>query len=133
MLRAVPERRVRIIGHTDDVGTDELNDPLSRDRAATVRAWLHDHGIAEDRMEVEGRGEHEPVALESLTPGCRQSRTCIRQHNRRVDFGIFEPQTPSGPGSGPGGRAPAGSNPNYRCVCASGVTGANCAAPGAQP
>lgn len=60
-LRAAitPASEVQITGHTDTVGTAELNDGLSRDRATEVRAALVKRGLAVESAKVTGRGERE--------------------------------------------------------------------------
>lgn len=61
-LRAAitPTSEVQITGHTDTVGTSELNDGLSRDRATEIRAALVKRGLPVDSAKVTGRGEREP-------------------------------------------------------------------------
>src|SRR5262249_46012188 len=52
LLNANPDiRRVNIEGHTDNRGKVEMNNKLSQDRAASVLAYLVQHGIAPDRLE----------------------------------------------------------------------------------
>lgn len=53
--------RFRIIGHTDNVGSDAANLALSRRRAAAVMAWLIRHGVAAHRLESLGEGENRPA------------------------------------------------------------------------
>lgn len=53
--------RYRIAGHTDSSGTDEINEKLSADRAAAVRAALEDAGVDPARLESAGYGSREPV------------------------------------------------------------------------
>ena len=74
---------VRVIGHTDSSGPDSVNDPLSRDRAESVRRYLEDRGVPGNRIETAGRGEHEPIADNSSEYG--------RQKNRRVEIFLREP------------------------------------------
>jgi outer membrane protein OmpA-like peptidoglycan-associated protein len=76
-------RRVRVEGHTDDVGRDKKNLDLSRRRAASVNRWLTQHGIEGDRLEAWGCGELHPIADNSGDDG--------RQTNRRVEFHILVP------------------------------------------
>lgn len=76
-------RRVRIEGHTDDRGNDAANLELSARRAAAVRTWLVEHGIAEGRLESAGLGETRPVADNRTAQG--------RSANRRVEFHIVDP------------------------------------------
>ena len=74
--RPVPD--VVVIGHTDTVGNDQVNDALSRQRAETVRAALIDRGIAPENMAAIGRGKREPVV--PTADGVSEPR------NRRVEI-----------------------------------------------
>lgn len=76
--------RVRIVGHTDSTGTDAINNPLSVDRAASVRDYLAAKGVSSSRIEIEGRGSHEPVADNGSEAG--------RAKNRRVEIFLREPE-----------------------------------------
>ena len=69
-----------IVGHTDNTGNDRINDPLSYNRAESVRNFLAGQGIASSRIKVEGKGSHEPVADNSTAAG--------RRENRRVEVYI---------------------------------------------
>ncbi|RZL11090.1 MAG: OmpA family protein [Rubrivivax sp.] len=82
-LKEAPESRVRVIGHTDSTGSDAVNQPLSRDRASSVRNFLADRGVSSSRIETEGRGAQEPVASNDTTAG--------RAQNRRVEIYLREP------------------------------------------
>jgi outer membrane protein OmpA-like peptidoglycan-associated protein len=73
--------RVRIEGHTDDVGRDARNLELSRRRAGSVARWLSDHGVAKERLQAWGCGEARP-----LVPNDDDE---ARQKNRRVEFHIL--------------------------------------------
>lgn len=77
-----PSVTIRITGHTDAVGSDEANQILSEGRANAVRADLIQRGVAEERIEAEGKGEKEPVADNDTEEG--------RQLNRRVEFTITD-------------------------------------------
>lgn len=70
-----------IVGHTDNTGSDRINNPLSYNRAASVRTFLLSQGVAETRMKVEGKGSTEPVADNSTVVG--------RRDNRRVEVYIL--------------------------------------------
>lgn len=50
---------VQIVGHTDTVGASELNETLSRERAAEIRAALVKRGLPVDNAKLTGRGERE--------------------------------------------------------------------------
>ena len=61
-LKAHPNVRMTIVGHTDKVGSDAYNDGLGLRRARAVVAYLSSHGISRGRLDaVESRGESEPV------------------------------------------------------------------------
>ena len=61
-------------------GTDEYNQKLSERRAASVKSYLMDRGVAASRMFTMGVGEKEPVASNETDAG--------RADNRRVEFAI---------------------------------------------
>jgi OmpA-OmpF porin, OOP family len=69
-----------IAGHTDNQGSDEINIPLSKARAASVIAWLTAHGVAANRLEPQGFGSTRPVADNSTANG--------RFLNRRVEVAL---------------------------------------------
>lgn len=73
---------IEIGGHTDAVGTDEENQLLSEKRAASVRAFLLQKGIKENRLFSIGYGETQPVA--------DNNNDTDRQQNRRVEFKILK-------------------------------------------
>ena len=74
--RPVPD--IQVIGHTDAVGTDQVNDALSRQRAETVRTALIAHGIAAENITAIGRGKRDPVV--PTADGVSEPR------NRRVEI-----------------------------------------------
>ncbi|MBC7939540.1 MAG: OmpA family protein, partial [Chitinophagaceae bacterium] len=78
------QMRVRIVGHTDSTGSDSINDPLSVNRAESVRNYLADRGVSPARSEISGRGSHQPVADNTSDAG--------RAKNRRVEIFLREPQ-----------------------------------------
>jgi outer membrane protein OmpA-like peptidoglycan-associated protein len=82
-LRDDPAARVAIIGHTDNTGSDAVNNPLSVERAQSVRDYLTARGIAGSRVETAGRGEREPIAENTTEAG--------RAKNRRVEIFLREP------------------------------------------
>lgn len=81
-LQKYPERKVRIEGFTDDTGSAEANQELSRQRADAVRAELVRRGIPGDRVETVGYGPAFPIASNSTAAG--------RQQNRRVEVVISD-------------------------------------------
>ncbi len=56
-----PAPEIRVVGHTDRVGSIEANDRLSKQRAETVVDILSQEGISLDLLEAAGRGEREPA------------------------------------------------------------------------
>ena len=82
-LNQNPVSTVRIIGHTDSSGSDAVNAPLSVNRAAATRDYLVARGVAVNRIAIDGRGSHEPVA-DNATPAGRAM-------NRRVEIFVAEP------------------------------------------
>jgi len=77
-----PRTTVRIVGHTDSTGSDAINDPLSVNRASSVRNHLAARGVAGDRIAIDGRGSREPIADNATEAG--------RARNRRVDIFVGE-------------------------------------------
>jgi len=75
-------KRLRIEGHTDDVGPAEMNKRLSSDRASSVASYLSEKGVAADRLEALGVGEEAPIDNNKTPKG--------RANNRRVEFEIVE-------------------------------------------
>jgi outer membrane protein OmpA-like peptidoglycan-associated protein len=81
-LASQPNTDVRIVGHTDSTGSDELNNRLSLERAQATKNYLVSRGVSASQIQVAGRGEHEPVADNSSEAG--------RAHNRRVEVFLGE-------------------------------------------
>jgi peptidoglycan-associated lipoprotein len=87
ILRANPAMKLRIVGNTDDRGSEEYNLALGQRRAASARRYLLDQGIAEDRIETTSYGESRPVAQGNDESAWAQ--------NRRDEFEVTSPaQTP---------------------------------------
>ncbi len=72
--------RVRVEGHTDDVGDDVKNLKLSQARAESVRAYLVKQGVAEGRLVAMGLGETRPLVA--------SKKPADRERNRRVELVI---------------------------------------------
>jgi peptidoglycan-associated lipoprotein len=80
ILQANPTVKIRVAGHTDERGSDEYNLALGQRRAATVKRYLIDHGIADARIETISYGEERPIAQGSDESAYAQ--------NRRAEFEI---------------------------------------------
>lgn len=72
-----PNARIRIEGHTDNVGNARANQRLSERRAQAVREYLIENGIDGERIEAVGHGDEQPVASNDTEEG--------RQQNRRIE------------------------------------------------
>jgi outer membrane protein OmpA-like peptidoglycan-associated protein len=81
-LSGQPNTEVRIIGHTDNTGSDATNDALSVQRAQSARQYLGARGVDPNRIVIAGRGEREPIADNSSEAG--------RARNRRVEIFLGE-------------------------------------------
>jgi len=66
--------RVFVAGHADISGTDAINDPLSRNRAAAVGQYLISQGVDASLVETQGYGSHRPVQSNDTVEGRRQNR-----------------------------------------------------------
>ena len=75
-LAAHTDKKLRLIGHTDDSGSGATNLRLSRDRANQVKAGLRRSGIRQEQIEVVAKGEVGPKAPNDTREG--------RKANRRV-------------------------------------------------
>ncbi len=80
-LERNPEVRIRIMGHTDNVGKEAANQRLSEGRAEAISRDLIKRGIAPERIETIGYGESKPIDTNDTEEG--------RQNNRRVEIEIL--------------------------------------------
>lgn len=81
VLKQQHTKRIRIDGYTDATGTENYNVWLSEKRAASVKKYLEDAGIATSRMVTKGYGPANPVGDNRTPEG--------RQKNRRVEVLIL--------------------------------------------
>ena len=85
VLNNYADADVSIIGHTDNTGSDEINNPLSLRRAQSVESYLKSCGVTAGQIAtVEGKGSTEPVADNSTSAG--------RTQNRRVEVYMYASQ-----------------------------------------
>ncbi|MES2546962.1 MAG: OmpA family protein [Pseudomonadota bacterium] len=82
-LSTTPNSNVTIIGHTDSTGSDAINNPLSLNRAASVRDYLSARGVASSRVAIDGRGSREPIVANDTAAN--------KAKNRRVEIFVAEP------------------------------------------
>lgn len=74
---------LKIIGHTDNQGSDAYNLDLSNRRALSVKRYLVGKGVTESMITTEGKGESQPLVGNDTKEG--------RAKNRRVEFLITKP------------------------------------------
>src|SRR5262249_37194042 len=77
-LKQSGDVRILAAGYTDSIGSVPYNLKLSMRRAEAVKRYLVDHGIAANRITVEGFGKSNPVASNDTAEG--------RAQNRRVEL-----------------------------------------------
>jgi outer membrane protein OmpA-like peptidoglycan-associated protein len=70
-----------IVGHTDSRGDENYNLKLSERRAQSASTFMASQGLASSRIEIVGRGEHEPISENETDAG--------RQENRRIEVAIY--------------------------------------------
>ena len=78
VLSGNPSYIIDINGHTDNTGSDELNQKLSESRANSVKQYLIENGISGNRITATGYGESKPIADNKTVAG--------RAMNRRVEM-----------------------------------------------
>ncbi|MES2637495.1 MAG: OmpA family protein [Pseudomonadota bacterium] len=81
-LATTPNSTVTIIGHTDSSGSDAVNNPLSLNRAASVRDYLVARGVSSSRVAIDGRGSREPLVANDTAAN--------KAKNRRVEIFVAE-------------------------------------------
>ena len=73
-LKSKPNIVIMIEGHTDNVGSNSLNDRLSEKRALSVKKYLMSRGIPDRRLKIKGYGERRPIASNKTDFGRRLNR-----------------------------------------------------------
>ncbi|MEO0900763.1 MAG: DUF5723 family protein [Bacteroidota bacterium] len=82
ILNEYPTANFVIEGHTDSIGSYEVNQSLSERRAASVEQFLIDKGINPNRLSSIGYGETKPIATNMYKDG--------RKQNRRVEINLVK-------------------------------------------
>jgi OmpA-OmpF porin, OOP family len=109
--------RVVVIGHADRIASEEYNRKLSEERALAVRQYLAQAGVEPDRVQVEARGESDPVTeCKGLGPerGSNQKLVSCLQPDRRVEIEVLghrEVAGGTGTPSSTGASSAAGTSP----------------------
>ena len=82
VLKENRDMDIAIIGHTDNTGSDAINNPLSKNRAQSVSKFLKSQGVASAQIKtIDGQGSKNPVADNSTEEG--------RKQNRRVEVYMY--------------------------------------------
>ena len=81
-LLALKNKKVEVIGHTDNAGSRAGNLSLSTARAEAVKSYVAARGVAQDAIAVSGEGPDRPVADNRTVEG--------RARNRRIEFKIVQ-------------------------------------------
>jgi outer membrane protein OmpA-like peptidoglycan-associated protein len=81
ILKEFTTAKFMIEGHTDSDGSNALNQTLSENRAAAVKNYLIENGIAADRLQSAGYGETKPIDTNKTAKG--------KANNRRVEVKLI--------------------------------------------
>jgi outer membrane protein OmpA-like peptidoglycan-associated protein len=82
VLKENRDMDIAIIGHTDNTGSDAINNPLSKNRAQSVSKFLKSQGVTSAQIKtIDGQGSTNPVADNSTAEG--------RKQNRRVEVYMY--------------------------------------------
>jgi type IX secretion system PorP/SprF family membrane protein len=79
-LKAFPNQKILIVGHSCDIGSKQTNEYISLERAKLIRDYLINKGVNPDQLSVKGMADESP-----LMPNTNESN---RAKNRRVEFTI---------------------------------------------
>jgi outer membrane protein OmpA-like peptidoglycan-associated protein len=82
LMSYYPESKVELTGHADSIGSENSNILLSQHRAEKIAEYLEMRGVERDRVIVDGKGETEPLAINSFSDG--SDATLGRYLNRHV-------------------------------------------------
>ncbi len=75
-LKDNPDKNIKVIGHSSTDGTDEINIPLSKERAKAVTDYIEKQGVDGSRLSYQGMGSSKPISEEP-------------EKNRRVEIQVF--------------------------------------------
>jgi outer membrane protein OmpA-like peptidoglycan-associated protein len=82
LLIQAEDAKLRIVGHTDNVGNPSSNKTLSKSRANAVVEYLESRGIPSSRIqEIDGKGDAKPIASNATAQG--------KAKNRRVEITLL--------------------------------------------
>lgn len=110
----VEEPSVRVTGYTDPIGDEEYNRQLSRERAEAVKDYLVQAGVAQEAIEVAGRGEEAPVVNCEGRSGQELIECLAPDRRSEISFAAFEVVEQPAEGTEPADRPmsePEGTDP----------------------
>lgn len=82
LLRAYPQFRIRVAGHTDNTGRPEVNLRISKQRAQAVANYLLQRSVGRDQVIAQGYGATRPIANNESEAG--------RARNRRIEINFID-------------------------------------------
>jgi OOP family OmpA-OmpF porin len=82
VLQRLKDKKVEVIGHTDNAGSRAGNLSLSQARAEAVKAYVVGRGVKPEMVSVSGEGPDRPVADNRTPEG--------RARNRRIEFKVVQ-------------------------------------------
>ena len=85
-LKTYPMTTLKMVGHTDDQGSDAYNLRLARARVMAVKNFMIESGINENRILLDSRGERDPLV--SIAGKSGEILEAARAQNRRVDMSV---------------------------------------------
>ena len=88
-LKGANVQQIAAIGHADRIGSEDYNQQLSEKRAESVKQYLTQKGVEENKVRSEGRGESEPVTKDQCKGNKPNAKliACL-QPDRRVDIEV---------------------------------------------
>lgn len=81
-MQADPDLELRIVGYTDNIGSDESNIYLGKQRAKRIKNVLIRKGVAANRIKIDSKGAKNPIGDNNTKQG--------RQKNRRVEMTLIK-------------------------------------------
>ena len=92
-MRGITPEVILAVGHADRLGADNYNQRLSERRVETVKAYLVDKGVDQNRIKVEGKGKTQPITKQGDCEGRKSAKViaCL-QPDRRVEIEVIGTQ-----------------------------------------
>jgi OOP family OmpA-OmpF porin len=123
--------KVNLIGHADRIGSEEYNKELSEKRAQAVADFLAQRGVDSSRLQVEGRGESQPLTgseCQKLGKDSNKNQKLIAclQPDRRVDAELLgSRESTASSGSAPSATGSTGTSSSTGSAGSTGTSGSS--------